>query len=185
VTEEMRQRLSDKDDEQERSRTEGRDTDTRDRVDQGAIPETQDTRIEREGQRETGVGAGAGGRRESAVGAGVSSSTDTSQQATSTSERRESESATGQGVSLLPQGEVETYRDKWTDVQTNFVDEPKKSVEEADNLVAEVIQKITNTFADERQRLEQRWSSGGKASTEDLRQALQLYRSFFNRLLST
>jgi hypothetical protein len=64
------------------------------------------------------------------------------------------------------------------------VDEPKPSVEKADQLVASVIQKLTQVFADERSKLERDWSKGGEASTEDLRQALRRYRSFFDRLLS-
>jgi len=37
----------------------------------------------------------------------------------------------------------------------------------------------------ERERLESQWGRGEDISTEDLRVALQRYRSFFQRLLST
>jgi hypothetical protein len=57
-------------------------------------------------------------------------------------------------------------------------------VEQADELVAEVIQSLAGSVASERERLERQWSGGGEASTEDLRQALRRYRSFFSRLLS-
>jgi len=70
-------------------------------------------------------------------------------------------------------------------VQVGFVDEPQRCVQEADGLVAEVMQRLADSFARERQDLEAQWASGGEASTEDLRVALQRYRSFFNRLLRT
>jgi hypothetical protein len=75
-------------------------------------------------------------------------------------------------------------RERWTDVQAGFVDEPKSAVEQADALVAEVMKRLADSFATERQALEQQWSRGDDASTEDLRVALRRYRSFFDRLLS-
>jgi hypothetical protein len=39
-------------------------------------------------------------------------------------------------------------------------------------------------FADERASLEHQWDKGEQVSTEDLRQALKRYRSFFERLLA-
>jgi hypothetical protein len=68
-------------------------------------------------------------------------------------------------------------------IQAAFVDEPKKAVEQADKLVEEVIQNLSKTFANERQKLEGQWSRGDSASTEDLRVALQRYRQFFQSLL--
>jgi len=50
--------------------------------------------------------------------------------------------------------------------------------------VASVIQRLAQVFADERAKLETDWGKGGEVSTEDLRQALRRYRSFFDRLLS-
>ena len=75
-------------------------------------------------------------------------------------------------------------RERWTDVQAGFVDEPKSAVEQADALVAEVMKRLADSFATERKALEQQWSTGDDASTEDLRVALRRYRSFFDRLLS-
>jgi hypothetical protein len=85
---------------------------------------------------------------------------------------------------VFPANDSESFRSRWADIQTSFVDEPKTSVEKADQLVASVIQKLTQVFAEERAKLERDWSKGGEASTEDLRQALRRYRSFFDRLLS-
>jgi hypothetical protein len=85
---------------------------------------------------------------------------------------------------LFPTGEAETFRSRWMDVQTGFVDEPRSAVEQADTLVAEMMKRLATVFADERGKLEEQWSRGDDISTEDLRQALRRYRSFFDRLLS-
>jgi hypothetical protein len=85
---------------------------------------------------------------------------------------------------LFPTGEAEGFRSRWTEVQTGFVDEPRSAVEQADGLVAEMMKRLAQVFADERSKLEEQWSRGDDISTEDLRQALRRYRSFFDRLLS-
>jgi len=87
-------------------------------------------------------------------------------------------------TSLVPAEEAENLRAKWTTIQSTFVDEPRKAVKETDALVAEVVGRVTQLFADERSRLEQQWSRGDDVSTEDLRLAMQRYHSFFDRLLS-
>ena len=85
---------------------------------------------------------------------------------------------------LLAGDVVNELRTRWTDIQAGFVDEPRHAVEQADSLVAEAIKRLAETFANERSQLEGQWDRGGDVSTEDLRQALQRYRSFFSRLLS-
>jgi hypothetical protein len=85
---------------------------------------------------------------------------------------------------LLPQDFVQDLRTRWDRIQTEFVDTPRESVEEADGLVASAIKRLAETFANERQSLESQWDRGDNVSTEDLRVALQRYRSFFQRLLS-
>jgi len=76
------------------------------------------------------------------------------------------------------------FRTRWADIQTGFVDEPRKAVQQADELVAQAIKRLAERFAEERNRLEQSWDRGDQVNTEDLRVALQTYRSFFQRLLS-
>jgi hypothetical protein len=88
------------------------------------------------------------------------------------------------GGSLLGANDTEGFRARWTDVQTGFVDEPRRAVEQADGLVAELMQHLATTFADERTRLEGQWDSGDDVQTDDLRAAFQRYRSFFERLLA-
>lgn len=85
---------------------------------------------------------------------------------------------------LFPGDEAESFRARWTGIQTGFVDEPRAAVAQADTLVAEVIQRLAQVFADERQSLEQQWGEGDSGDTEGLRMALRRYRSFFERLLS-
>lgn len=86
---------------------------------------------------------------------------------------------------LLSSEMTGAYQARWDAIQTAFVDEPRRVVEQADGLVAEMMQRLAETFARERANLERHWDQGGDASTEDLRLALQRYRSFFQRLLST
>lgn len=94
--------------------------------------------------------------------------------------RSESQSATP----LFPNNELDGLRTRWKEIQTNFVDEPRKAVEEADGLVASAMKRLAEVFADERSKLEKQWDRGDSVSTEDLRVAFQRYRTFFDRLLS-
>jgi hypothetical protein len=75
-------------------------------------------------------------------------------------------------------------RTQWHEIQTGFVDEPKRAVEQADELVARLMQHLAQSFSNQRNSLEQQWEQAEKISTEDLRLALRRYRSFFERLLS-
>ena len=85
---------------------------------------------------------------------------------------------------LLAEPEMTELRAKWVTIQTAFVDEPRSAVEQADELVASTMKRLADTFARERSNLEGQWDRGDDISTEDLRIALQRYRSFFDRLLS-
>jgi hypothetical protein len=85
---------------------------------------------------------------------------------------------------LFSETDIGDLRSRWSDVQAGFVDEPRRSVEQADQLVATVIQRLAERFANERATLERQWEGGDNVSTEDLRVALQRYRSFFGRLLN-
>ena len=95
------------------------------------------------------------------------------------------DSASNAGGSLLPAEMDATFQQRWKEIQTRFVDEPRGAVEDADSLVANLMQQLAEGFAKERERLEAQWGRGEDISTEDLRVALQRYRTFFQRLLST
>jgi hypothetical protein len=86
-------------------------------------------------------------------------------------------------VGLLKLDVSEQFRARWNEVQGMFVDEPRSAVQQADTLVSEVIEKITQMFANEHNLLEGQWNQGNEVSTEELRKALQHYHSFFNRLV--
>ena len=86
---------------------------------------------------------------------------------------------------LLGAEEAERFRARWADAQTVFVDTPRQAVEQADKLVAEVMQHLEATFAQERGALERQWDRGDEVSTDELRGTFQRYRSFFERLLTT
>src|SRR5882724_9043084 len=80
---------------------------------------------------------------------------------------------------LFAHNETEDFRARWTNVQTGFVDEPRKAVKEADELVSAAIKRLADVFATERSKLESDWDRNDSVSTEDLRLAMQRYHSFF------
>ncbi|MFQ6148404.1 hypothetical protein ACLMNJ_35965 [Streptomyces seoulensis] len=86
---------------------------------------------------------------------------------------------------LLDATDEQSFRDRWRETQSKFVDDPRDAVHSADTLVADVIRTLAATFAEHKQGLEGQWSQGEQVDTEELRRALRRYRSFFNRLLST
>lgn len=85
---------------------------------------------------------------------------------------------------LFEAEEAKKFRTRWLSIQNKFVDDPRDSVKQADELVASVLKSVTMSFSERRVALEGQWNSGEDISTEDLRVALKRYRSFFDRLLS-
>jgi len=129
------------------------------------------------------IAASAGRNRDERVGR----TDETSTQPNANDVQREKMSGSSgheERTPLFPVDQSEEYRGRWTSIQAGFVDEPRQAVERADALIAEVMNTLASSFADERQHLEQQWDRGGDVSTEDLRLGLQRYRSFFDRLLS-
>lgn len=100
-----------------------------------------------------------------------------------TAEPLDNAAAVSKPIPLFSESEMGEFRSQWSKVQTGFVDEPRQTVAEADKLVAAVMQRLAEGFAKERSGLEKQWDSGDNVSTEDLRLALQRYRSIFDRLL--
>ncbi|MFC5862792.1 hypothetical protein ACFPT7_10860 [Acidicapsa dinghuensis] len=85
---------------------------------------------------------------------------------------------------LFADAELKSFREQWDQVQASFVDEPREAVRNADSLVANVVQRIEEQFAQERNKLEKQWENGSNISTEEMRQALKKYRALFGRLLA-
>jgi hypothetical protein len=97
---------------------------------------------------------------------------------------RELSTTRSEQAPLFEDREAQELRSRWESAQASFVDKPRRSVEEADGLVKDVLERLEERFSREHERLEEEWSSGDQATTEDLRVALQHYRSFFERLLT-
>ncbi len=85
---------------------------------------------------------------------------------------------------LFDSTDADQYRSQWQSVQGEFVDQPREAVEQADMLVADLMQKLAGEFSKTRETLERQWDDDTNVSTEDLRIAMTRYRSFFERLLS-
>ena len=98
-------------------------------------------------------------------------------------QREDEQSEQKQDQELFDKDELQGLRSRWEEVQAGFVDEPRESVERADQLVSDLMTKLTTGFDQTRSGLEEQWNKGEEASTEDLRVALTRYRAFFNRLL--
>jgi len=98
----------------------------------------------------------------------------------------EGESAQGreENGQLLPRDRCQRFDSEWQAIQASFVDSPRASAEKANALVTKTIDAIASSFAGMRGSLKRTWEKDIDVSTEDLRLALQNYRSFFRRLLS-
>jgi hypothetical protein len=87
-------------------------------------------------------------------------------------------------AALFASDDTERFRQRWDELQASFVDPPRQVVKQADELVSELMERLTTEFDERRTNLESQWEKGDEVSTEELRVALTRYRSFFNRLLS-
>ncbi len=67
------------------------------------------------------------------------SPTSTTEVAKETERPERSATSDDAAITLFPEKEANDFHTRWTDIQTGFVDEPRRSVEQADALVAEVI----------------------------------------------
>jgi len=127
-------------------------------------PSEREQRLERASEEETGA------RRQADT---AEAETDDTRSDTATEER----------ATLIPPDRAESYNSRWTQLKSDFVDEPSRAVRGANELVGEVLDELEELFRSQRAELEQGLDSE-QTSTEDLRQALGRYRSFFDRLLS-
>ncbi|MER7521075.1 hypothetical protein [Streptomyces sp. NPDC126499] len=141
------------------------------------------------GGTETYADTETGGETTGTTGTGMETDTTTDTD-TTTATAPETDTAAGTGTArdegpqLLDPSDDEEFRARWSDIQSQFVDDPRGAVHAADSLVADVMRKLAETFADHKRNLEGQWSEGEDVDTEGLRTALRQYRSFFNRLLT-
>jgi len=115
---------------------------------------------------------------------GTTGTADTKTGPTGSTSGQETRDAGTDHEPLFPTDQRERFTDRWHEIQTSFVDQPREAVAEADSLVADLMQRLAASFSQEREQLEAQWDRGDDVSTEDLRVALTRYRSFFDRLLA-
>jgi hypothetical protein len=145
--------------------------------------ETSDRGLNDAAMSETNGGGSTAGTATQARGDSAGAQTD-GRQTRELAYSESSMSGRDTNPALMPAETLEQHREHWTEIQTRFVDDPRDAVSQADELVAEVMQTVATRFAGQRKNLEGKWQGGGQASSEDLRQALLQYRSFFERLLA-
>ena len=85
---------------------------------------------------------------------------------------------------LFTEHAMTDFRSRWDVIQRGFVDDPQEAVRAGDDLVAQVIKSLSDSFSEQRAELEGQMNQTEKSSTENRRLAFQRYRSFFERLLS-
>lgn len=85
---------------------------------------------------------------------------------------------------LFTQHAMADFRSRWDVIQKGFVDDPAEAVRAGDDLVAQVIKSLSDSFSEQRAELEGETNQTEKSSTENRRLAFQRYRSFFDRLLA-
>jgi hypothetical protein len=100
-----------------------------------------------------------------------------------TGDDRQADNGSKQPTTLIPAERADSYNSRWSELKSEFVDEPRTAVRGANELVGEVLDELEELFRRQRADLEQGLDSE-QTTTEDLRLALGRYRSFFDRLLS-
>jgi hypothetical protein len=118
-------------------------------------------------------------RADTTVGEGERSAARSSE----TDADRQTDTSGGQRATLIETERAESYNSRWNALKSEFVDDPRGAVQGANRLVGEVLDELEELFRRQRADLEHGLDSE-QTSTEDLRQALGRYRSFFDRLLS-
>lgn len=88
---------------------------------------------------------------------------------------------TGAATSLWDSEAADDLRQRWQSLQLRFVDDPRAVAAEAQALVGEAVNTLTNSVA-ERQRVLDGWDTAGD-DTEQLRVTVQRYRDLFELVL--
>jgi hypothetical protein len=94
-----------------------------------------------------------------------------------------SATSTSGNQGLLSGGEISGLQSRWDEIQRGFIDDPRAAAARADELLSETIHKISEVIERERTQLSERWNRGDQVSTDDIRIAVQRYRSLFHWLL--
>jgi len=83
---------------------------------------------------------------------------------------------------LLTDTVEQDFRTRWSGIQIGFVEDPSKSVRDADGLLDEIASALLESFQERRADLAAGWQNGSPG-TEELRLALQRYRAFVGVVL--
>ncbi|MFI6106408.1 hypothetical protein [Streptomyces sp. NPDC051310] len=86
--------------------------------------------------------------------------------------------------SLVADGEREALERRIQHAMTEFVDDPRRAVQEAAGTMEEAAERLTSALAEQRRKLRTAWDGGDRApDTEQLRVTLREYRDMTDRLL--
>jgi hypothetical protein len=78
---------------------------------------------------------------------------------------------------------VDGYKDRWQQIQLRFIDDPRLAAEQAQALVGDVIQGLSDVLNRQRGELD-RWRSAQLDDTEELRVTVRRYRDLLDRLFT-
>jgi hypothetical protein len=98
---------------------------------------------------------------------------------------------------LVP--DAEQFTAQWQEIQFRFVDDPRGSVTEAADVVAQVTAKMEaaiqerqraieerqQAIAEQQRSLRGRWGEDSNADTENLRETLRMYKTFLDQLIGS
>ena len=98
---------------------------------------------------------------------------------------------------LVP--DAEQFTAQWQEIQFRFVDDPRGSVTEAADIVAQVTAKMEaaiqerqraieerqRAIAEQQRSLRGRWGEDSNADTENLRETLRMYKTFLDQLIGS
>ncbi|MEU9611069.1 hypothetical protein AB0D56_05895 [Streptomyces sp. NPDC048209] len=92
--------------------------------------------------------------------------------------------ATGTGSPLVPRGDQDKLSQRMQHAMTDFVESPRRAVEEAESTFDQIVSGLTEALAERKRVLRASWhDQDTEAQTEELRVALQHYRDLSEHLL--
>jgi hypothetical protein len=84
------------------------------------------------------------------------------------------------GVELYTDSDMEEFRRRWAELLAGFVDDPRASAEQADGLIGELVERVSQRRQELHDALD-REDDGGE--TEAMRQAIKRYRAIYRALV--
>lgn len=98
-----------------------------------------------------------------------------------TPDRRGEESQRGtERAQVMPRHELQGYQSRFDRVQSEFIDDPKRALENAQSLVEEAVQRMMDAINQELRQV--REEASGNGDTERLRNAMRRYRGLLEEL---